>query len=146
MEEGTMNTATRRRDPEATDSYMDLIRQFPLRPIRTRKDYAVAAGLVDRLALLDDQMDSGQSDYLDTLELLIESYDEQQAKIEPEGRSPLERLKYLLQQNQMSAAELGDLLGSRPAASMILKGDRQMSKDHIRKLAERFRVDAGYFL
>jgi antitoxin component HigA of HigAB toxin-antitoxin module len=41
---------------------------------------------------------------------------------------------------------LGDVIGSRPAASMILKGERELSKSHIRRLAQHFKLDAGYFL
>jgi antitoxin component HigA of HigAB toxin-antitoxin module len=46
----------------------------------------------------------------------------------------------------MKPSDLGDLIGSRSAATSILQGNRILSKAHIRKLAQRFRVDAGYFL
>jgi HTH-type transcriptional regulator/antitoxin HigA len=138
------STATKQR--QVTDSYMALIEQFALRPIRNRKEYAVAEAMLDRLALLDDKLDPGEVDYLETLELLIEAYDLQHAVIEPHGDTPLERLKYLIEQNGLGSSALGDLLGSRPLASMILKGERSLSKTHIRKLAERFCIDAGFFL
>ena len=130
----------------AHDSYMELIEELPLKPIRNRKEYSAAESMLDRLALLDDKLDSGQTDYLVTLELLIEAYDQQHAAVVPKGQTPLDRLRYLVEQNGMSNSALGDLLGSRPIASMILKGERELSKAHIRKLAERFKVDAGYFL
>jgi antitoxin component HigA of HigAB toxin-antitoxin module len=138
-------TKTTRHD-NADDTYLELVRELPLRPIRSRKEYAEAVVMLDRLALLDDQLDAGQRDYLETLELLIDAYDDAHAAVAPEGRTPLERLKYLMQHNRMSSSALGDLLGNRPLASMILRGKRGLSKAHIRKLAERFRVDAGYFL
>ena len=46
----------------------------------------------------------------------------------------------------LSPAQLGDVLVSRPAASMILKGVREPSKAHVRKLARHFRLSADYFL
>ena len=130
----------------SADSFMELVQKFPLRPIRSVSEYAAAAAMLDRLALRDDKLDCGEADYLETLELLIEAYDEKHAAIRPSGRTPLERLKYLMKQNRMSSADLGDLIGSRPTATMILKGGRQISKAHIRKLVERFRVEAGLFL
>ncbi|HSV13125.1 MAG TPA: hypothetical protein VLI90_02615 [Tepidisphaeraceae bacterium] len=134
------------RHDAAGDTYLDLVRHLPLRPIRSGKDYAEAAALLDRLALLDDKLDAGQRDYLETLEMLINAYDDAHARVVPDGRTPLERLKYLMQQNAMTSSALGDLLGNRPLASMILRGKRGLSKAHIRKLADRFTVDAGYFL
>lgn len=43
-------------------------------------------------------------------------------------------------------AELARLLGSRSAASMILKGMRSLSRRHIHVLAQQFKMDPGYFL
>lgn len=139
-------SATAAKHRPVSDSYLNLTQQFVLRPIRNRREYTAAEAIVDRLALLDDKLDAGQTDYLDTLELLIEAYDQQHAVMRPRGQTPLQRLHYLVEQNGMTPSALGDLLGSRPLASMILNGDRELSKAHIRKLAERFKVDAGYFL
>jgi antitoxin component HigA of HigAB toxin-antitoxin module len=47
----------------------------------------------------------------------------------------------------LSPAGLGDIIGSRPAASMFLSGTRkELSKTQIRRLAAHFKVNAGYFL
>lgn len=46
----------------------------------------------------------------------------------------------------MTASDLGNLLGSRSLGSKILRGERELSKTHLRMLAERFKVDAGLFL
>ena len=37
-------------------------------------------------------------------------------------------------------------IGSQSYASMILSGKREISKDNAKKLAERFKVDAGLFI
>jgi len=46
----------------------------------------------------------------------------------------------------MTASDLGRLLGQRQLGATILRGDRKLSKTHIRRLAEHFHVDAGLFL
>ncbi len=48
--------------------------------------------------------------------------------------------------NGMSQAEMGKIIGSESAVSMFLKGERELSKAHIKALVGRFRVDAGVFL
>jgi antitoxin component HigA of HigAB toxin-antitoxin module len=37
-------------------------------------------------------------------------------------------------------------LGNRALASLILRGQRQLSKSHIRKLADHFKVSPALFL
>jgi antitoxin component HigA of HigAB toxin-antitoxin module len=46
----------------------------------------------------------------------------------------------------MNESDLGRLLGERSLGHKILKGDRQLSKAHIRRLSDYFKVDAGAFL
>jgi antitoxin component HigA of HigAB toxin-antitoxin module len=58
----------------------------------------------------------------------------------------LDLLKFLLEENSMNASDLGRLLGNRQLGSAVLRGNRQLSKTHIRKLCERFRVSADLFL
>src|ERR1700677_738375 len=120
-------------------SYLDLVRQFPLRPLRSKIDYDRAAEILDQLAVRDDaDLDEGESDYLETLSLLIEAYDRDHHPMPTRKRSPVELLKFLLKQNQMNTTDLGELLGSKGVASEILHAKRELSKTHIRKLSKRF--------
>ncbi|HWE01321.1 MAG TPA: helix-turn-helix domain-containing protein [Tepidisphaeraceae bacterium] len=48
--------------------------------------------------------------------------------------------------NNMTQADMGKIIGSESAVSMYLKGERELSKKHIRAVAARFRVDAELFL
>jgi antitoxin component HigA of HigAB toxin-antitoxin module len=51
-----------------------------------------------------------------------------------------------MEERGMTPSDLGDVLGSRPAATMILKGQREMSKAHIRAAAAYFSVSPAVFL
>jgi antitoxin component HigA of HigAB toxin-antitoxin module len=42
--------------------------------------------------------------------------------------------------------QLGELVGGRAQASLILNGKRELSKANIRALSDHFGLDAGYFL
>jgi len=103
---------------------------------------------LDRLAVEDESaLDAGESDYLETLSLLIDAYDREHYPMPIGDSSPLDTLRFLMEQNQMRQAELASLLGIGPSAvSMILSGSRPITAEHARRLGGRFNVDAGLFL
>jgi HTH-type transcriptional regulator/antitoxin HigA len=128
------------------DRYLELVRQFPLRPIRTKREYAAATRAMERLAIRgEDDLTKDELDYLDVLTDLVEAYDEWHYP-EPDDGTPLERLTFLLGESGMSTADLGRLLGNSGLASQIVLGRRQLSKAHIRTLSRYFKLDANYFL
>ena len=150
-----MKTATRkapssRKAPMATEdrtdaAYLELIRQYPLRPIRTKSHYAGAAAMLDKLVLRDD-LSVGERDYLDVLTGLVEVYDRAHFQFAV-ARTPLERLKAAMEDAEVTPAQLQEILGlAQPSVSMIMNGKRALSKQSILKLAERFKVDSSYFL
>jgi HTH-type transcriptional regulator/antitoxin HigA len=125
-------------------SYLNLVREFPLRPIRSKSDYDRAAAVLDKLAVRDDSdLDDGEADYLETLSMLIEAYDRDHFPMPVRKRSPVELLKFLMKQNELTTTDLGQILGSKGLASEVLHGKRELSKAHIRKLAKRFDIDPG---
>lgn len=138
-------TATLRRP--ASDSYMALIRRFPLRPIRNDRDYTAAVGVLNTLAVRDEgTLDPGEQDYLETLTLLVESYDDRHFRIDTTDVTPLELLKHLMANSQMSVSDLGRVIGSQPLASMILAGTREISREKARLLAAHFGLEPRAFL
>ena len=141
-----MSTATA--PPGLPASYLALLRAFPLRPIRSVKEYEAAAAVLDRLAVRDnDDLDAGERDYLGTLELLIEAYDDAHVRIDAKARTPLEWLRALMKSSGTTAADLQKVLGlSQSAVSLMLHGKRGISKPSIAKLAAHFRVEPSVFV
>jgi HTH-type transcriptional regulator / antitoxin HigA len=128
-------------------SYLALMGEFPLRPIRGGGEYSRAARIVHRLALREGGLDSGEESYLEVLEALVERYDLEHWPINTDDVSPTQALRMLVEQAGMSVTELGELLGSKSAASELLSGKRkEPSKAQIAVLCARFKVDAGAFL
>jgi HTH-type transcriptional regulator/antitoxin HigA len=128
------------------DRFLELVRQFPLRPIRTKRDYVAAAKVMERLAIRgEDDLNRDELDYLDVLTDLVEAYDTAHYP-EPDEGTTLDRLKALMKESGSSTADLGRLLGNSGLASQILLGRRELSKNHIRVLSRHFKLDAGYFL
>ena len=55
-------------------------------------------------------------------------------------------LRYLLADRDMSASDLGRLLGDRSLGTKILNGERALSKSHIKILAAHFHVSPAALL
>lgn len=131
---------------ELTQAYLMLLHEFPLRPIKTRADYARAVNLVRRLAMQEGWLDADAEAYLEVLEGLVERYDADNNPI-PDDLTPTRALQVLVEQAGMTVSDLGEVVGSKGAASELLSGKRkEPSKAQIAALCARFKVDAGTFL
>jgi len=141
-----MKTITPTRSVTDAD-YLELVRRFPLRRIRSEAEHRTALGIVSRLSAKgDDHLTDGEVDYLEALARFVADYEHGRMLAALGKASPLEVLRHLMEERGMTSAALGDVLGSRPAATMILKGRREMSKAHIRAAAAHFAVSPAVFL
>ena len=122
-------------------TFLGLQKRFlVLRPIHEESDYQnaleVATELSSRTGLTTEQ-----ADYLEVLTSLIADYEEKH--LEMSKHSPQEILKFLAEENGMSGSDLGRILGSRTLGPALLRGQRSLSKTHIKKLADHFSVSAA---
>src|SRR5262245_36206188 len=104
-------------------TYRALVDILPPRPIHTEAEYNEVAAVVDRLAVLDRRTND-QNDYLDALARFIMDYDD--VHYPDPYVPPIQMLKFLMDQHDMSANDLGRLLGDRSLGSKILHGERQL--------------------
>lgn len=128
------------------DTFNALNMVHQLRPIRDNVDYDNATAIVDRLAVLDIRTQD-QDDYLETLSELIHKYDQIHYPIQLDHITPIQSLKYLLDQNNITPLQLGEILGeSTSSVQQILSNKQELSKIHIRTLARYFKVNSDLFL
>src|ERR1022692_843820 len=125
------------------DTYMVLVERFPLKTIKNDREHDRACAMVSEL--MGRKLDGGAGDYLDTLVVLVNKYEDEHHAI-GEEMTPREMLRALMEANDLNQAEIGKIIGSESAVSMFLKGERGLSKSQIKKLAERFRLDAAVFI
>jgi HTH-type transcriptional regulator/antitoxin HigA len=119
--------------------------EFPLREIKNKRDEAAATEILDRL-VRDHYDDPGEEAYVSVLLNLVVAYE---AKNEPprDERSGLAALLYLVEEQKIRQSELAAILGvTQAAVSMILRGERQITADHARKLGKRFGMEPGTFI
>lgn len=127
--------------------YLALLRRYPLLPIKSEQDYdradAVLADLFGR-----DNLDRDEGRYLDSLLILINAYENERWDFDQlaESIAPLRLLKSMMRTSGTTQSDLGLLLGSEAAASMLLSGKREISKVQAKLLARHFEVDAGLFI
>jgi HTH-type transcriptional regulator/antitoxin HigA len=145
MEEDFMTQTTTRNHSAATNDYLELIRELPIRPITSAKEHKAAQVILDRLVGRDD-LTSGQLDYLAALIRFVEDYERERFTLGMKRLTPIELLRHLMEENDMNTSDLGYILGSRGLASEVLNGKRGLSKMLIRRLSEHFGVGPSLFL
>ena len=123
-----------------------LVAWMPPQAIRDDVQHANTVDVIDRLMALA-RPSKGQKVYLETLVQLVEAYESKHHAIKTSDISGLDSLKHLLQESQMNASDLARLLKVHPSlGSKILKGERSLTIDHLRKLAAHFKVSMQLFL
>jgi len=127
------------------DDYLDLIRRFPLRTIRSKGEFEIAGSILDEL-VGREHLSVGQTDYLEGLVRFVQDYEATAFRDKLRKMTPVQVLKHLMEENGMNTSDLGTVLGSRGLASEVLNGKRALSKTLIGKLARRFRVEPALFL
>jgi HTH-type transcriptional regulator/antitoxin HigA len=111
-----------------------------LRPIKNNQQHEEALERVYVLMQKDIQPGSKQSDELEVLSILIKEYEHEHYPL-PKP-SPLEAIRFRLEQVNMSEADLADILGYRSRKSEILSGKRKLSLAMIRRLNDVLNIPA----
>ncbi len=126
------------------DAYLKLVRDFPLKTIRTAADHK-AAMKHPLFSRPEESLNGDEIEYLRVLATLIEQYE---AKALPIVKAPVhERLRFLVEESEMGQAALAKLLGiGQPAISLILSGKRGLTTEAVRRLADHFHVSPAYFI
>jgi HTH-type transcriptional regulator/antitoxin HigA len=126
------------------DRYLDLVRRFPLRPLRNDADLDAAVAVID--GLLDQPaLTVPEQDYLDVLSDLVEAYEEEAIPMRPVGDAEL--LRFLIEQKGVTQAKVASGAGiAESTISEVLAGKRKLNRTQISKLARYFHVEPAVFL
>ncbi len=126
--------------------FEDLVAVFPPAAITDDVDYENTLEMVDRL-MASGRLTKGQGVYLETLVQLIGVYEARYHAVETADLDGVAVLRHLLDENGMNASDLARLLSVHPSmGSKILQGQRSLTVDHLRKLADRFKVRPELFM
>jgi HTH-type transcriptional regulator/antitoxin HigA len=130
-------------DTPVEEEYLALVRAFPLVSIRDDAHLAAALAVLDRLIDQPARTSAAEA-YLGALTDLVETYERAHVPIPPVGG--VAALRFLMEANGLSQADLAPLFGSPSIVSEVLAGKRRLALAHIRRLAAHFGLPADVFI
>jgi antitoxin component HigA of HigAB toxin-antitoxin module len=127
------------------DSYMELIREFPLRRLRTAAEHRRATKLVVRLS--SEGSDRGVAEYVDVLVDLIADYERRAGQIVDTSKvTAADLVRHRIEEKGLSVNALARLVGvPQSNLSEMLSGKRGWSKSAIRGLSTHLNIPADRF-
>ena len=125
------------------EQYLALVRAFPLVSIHNDAHLEEAVAVIDRLLDIPERS-TAEEEYLQALTDLVEVYED--AHVVIPTVSGLDALRYLMEDNGLTQADLVPDFGTRSIVSEVLAGKRHLALTHITRLAERFGVPADVFI
>lgn len=126
------------------DRYAELVNLCMPRPLRDDVDYRNALAVLDAMAGFE--MNADQEDYFEAIATFVEKYEAERHVIDRRDLTAVELIRTLMEEHGMSESDLGRLLGDRSLGHRILTGERELSKAHIRTLAEHFSLNPAALL
>jgi HTH-type transcriptional regulator/antitoxin HigA len=125
------------------DRYLELVRRFPLRPIRSEDDLDAATVVIHSLIDLES-LTGPEQDYLDVLTDLVEAYE---AVHYPEPVvADADMLRFLIEIKDVAQSDVAKGAGiAESTISEVLSGKRKLNRSQIGKLARYFRVSPAVF-
>ena len=112
-----------------------------VRTLRDEAEYEAALKAVR--PYFDDEPDPGSeaAENFDGLTLLIEDYERRHFPI-PRA-APVQVLKFVMETNHYSRADLIDIIGSKARVSDLLNGRREINLDQIRRISRAWHIPVG---
>ena len=124
--------------------YAAVMAKYAPKVIRTEAENDYYTSVLQELDARFDQLNDAEKDFADLLTLLIEDFESKHYQL-PKA-SPLEVIRFLMDQHSLKQRDLLDIFGNASVTSEVLSGKRELSKEHIRKLAARFSIPADLLL
>ncbi len=101
-----------------------------IRPVKTEKDYDAALARIEQL--WGAEPGTREGDELDVLLALVGVYEDEHHPVPPP--SPIEAIRFVMEQKGLKNSDLIPYLGSRPRVSEVLNGKRRLTLKMIRSL------------
>lgn len=115
-------------------------RSLIIKPIKNKKQYQSYLDKAYHLMQKDLQQNSTESDELELLSILIESYERRHFPIT--HPHPIDAIIFRLDQLGMKKSQLKDILGHRSRINEVLSGKRKLSLSMIRNIHQTLQIPA----
>jgi HTH-type transcriptional regulator/antitoxin HigA len=126
----------------STNPYIELLTSFPPRPITSEEELIATKKVID--SLIDKgELTPDEQDYLNVLGTLVHDYEEKHKSI-PDIHG-IELLKALIAELGLRQKDLVSIFKTESIVSEVLSGQRNLTVNHIRQLAEFFHISPAAF-
>ena len=107
-----------------------------IHPIKTKRDHKATLKRIE--GLMAAKPGSSEEDELDILATLVWAYEEKHYPIDPPD--PISAIKFCMEQQGLTRADLEPYIGTRARVSEILTGKRALSITMIRRLHKGLQI------
>lgn len=98
--------------------------------------------LLERLTA-KEQPTEAEKKLIELLTVLVEQFEDQYYPVVDVG--PLDIIRHLMEEHRLRQKDLADVFGTESIVSDVLNGKRELNKEHIKRLSERFKVSPAVF-
>jgi HTH-type transcriptional regulator/antitoxin HigA len=111
-----------------------------IRLLHTKEDYRAALAEVSTLVDIDPEPNTLEGDRLELLGVLVGRYEDEHFPLE--RPDPIEAIKFRMEQEQLSIADMQEYIGGANRVYEVLAGKRALSLAMIRRLHEGLHIPA----
>lgn len=122
--------------------YAALLAQTPPKVIRTDEENEEYIRILEEMERRG-HLNEDEREFAELLTVLIENFEDKHYQLPPS--TPLEVIAELMDANGLRQKDLVDVFGTESIVSEVLNGKRELNKDHIKRLSERFNVSPELF-
>lgn len=114
--------------------------------IKTYEDYSEAMARLSALMDLNPTPETDEDLELQALAALIEAYEDKHFHIDTSKVTPLDIIKFRMEQNGLTQKDMTAYLGSPSKVSEVLSGKRPLSLAMIKKLHHGLKIPADLLI
>lgn len=130
-------------DKATKEQYLALVRAFPLVSIHSDTHLGEAMTVIDQLLDIPERS-TAEEEYLQALTDLVAAYED--AHVVIPSVTGVDALRYLMEENGLTQADLVPQFGTRSIVSEVLAGKRHLALSHVARLTQRFGLPADVFI
>ena len=123
--------------------YSELLAQTLPGVIHSEKENEHFISILEKLEHRSPEWTPAEAKLAELLTLLIEQFEDENYQLK--AATPVEVLRELMESNDLKQKDLIDVFGVESTVSAVLNGKRDMTREHIKRLSERFHISPEVF-
>ena len=123
-------------------AYAELLSETRPEVIRAEKQNQEYIARLEELTSKQN-VTAAEDKLIQLLTVLVEKFEDSHYPVPNAG--PLDIIRHLMEVHQLRQKDLVDVFGTESVVSDVLNGKRELTKEHIRRLSERFGVSPAVF-